>query len=99
MEHWWYDTDEGKMKYPDKNLSRCHFVHPQIPHELTWDRPQASEWFMIFKVTLGWTLVQNAVRSKPHIHSFICHPADGQQDTSQAAFQSDFVPLKHENKK
>ena len=27
MENWWNDTDRGKQKYWDTNLSQCHFVH------------------------------------------------------------------------
>ena len=27
MEHWWNDTDRGKLKYWMENLSQCHFVH------------------------------------------------------------------------
>jgi hypothetical protein len=26
MEDWWNDTDLGKPKYSEKNLSQCHFV-------------------------------------------------------------------------
>jgi hypothetical protein len=26
-EHWWNDTDKGKLKYSDKNPSQCHAVH------------------------------------------------------------------------
>jgi hypothetical protein len=63
----------------EKNLSQCHFVHAQIPYGLTWDRPQASECFMIVKVTLGWTLVHNAVPSKPHIHSSVVQQMDSRQ--------------------
>ena len=27
MEQWWNDTDRGKLKYWEKNLSQCHSVH------------------------------------------------------------------------
>jgi len=27
MEHWWNDTGRGKLKYWERNLSQCHFVH------------------------------------------------------------------------
>jgi hypothetical protein len=27
MEEWWNDTDRGKVRYWEKNLSHCHFVH------------------------------------------------------------------------
>jgi hypothetical protein len=27
MEHRWNDTDRGKPKYSEENLSQCHFVH------------------------------------------------------------------------
>jgi len=27
MEHWWNDTDRGKLKYLERNLSQCHFVY------------------------------------------------------------------------
>ena len=33
MEHWWNDTDRGKLKYKEKNLSQCHFVHQESPME------------------------------------------------------------------
>jgi hypothetical protein len=26
-EHWWNDTDKGKLKYSEQNLSQCHFDH------------------------------------------------------------------------
>jgi hypothetical protein len=31
MEQWWNETDRGKLKYWEKNLSYCHFVHHK-PH-------------------------------------------------------------------
>jgi hypothetical protein len=27
MEHRWNETDRGKPKYSEKNLSQCHFVY------------------------------------------------------------------------
>jgi len=27
MEHLWNDMEKGKLKYWDRNLSECHFVH------------------------------------------------------------------------
>jgi len=27
MEHWWNDIDKEQLKYSDKNMSQCHFVH------------------------------------------------------------------------
>jgi hypothetical protein len=27
VEHWWNDADRGKLKYWERNLSQCHFVH------------------------------------------------------------------------
>jgi hypothetical protein len=35
MEQWWSDTDRGKPKYSEKNLSHCHFV----PHKSHTDWP------------------------------------------------------------
>jgi hypothetical protein len=26
-EPWWHDTDRGKLKNLEKNLSQCHFVY------------------------------------------------------------------------
>jgi hypothetical protein len=26
MEHWWNDTDRGKLKYWERDFSQCHFV-------------------------------------------------------------------------
>jgi len=34
MEQWWNDTDRGKLKYWEKNLSQCHFVHIKIVNKL-----------------------------------------------------------------
>jgi hypothetical protein len=31
VEHWWIDTDRGKRKYSEKELSECHCVHLK-PH-------------------------------------------------------------------
>jgi len=27
MEHRWKHTDDEKLKYSEKNLSHCHFIH------------------------------------------------------------------------
>jgi hypothetical protein len=29
------DIDRGKLKYSEKSLFQCHFIHTQIPHILT----------------------------------------------------------------
>jgi len=36
-DRWWDNTDRGKPKYWEKNLSKCHFPQ-QISHKLAWDR-------------------------------------------------------------
>jgi len=36
VEKWWNNTDRGKQKYSEKNLSQCHFVH----HEFHLDLPR-----------------------------------------------------------
>jgi len=30
MEHWWNDSDWGKLKYLEKTLSLCYFVYPKF---------------------------------------------------------------------
>jgi hypothetical protein len=30
LEQWWNDTDRGKLKCWEKNLSQCHFVQIKI---------------------------------------------------------------------
>jgi hypothetical protein len=35
MEHWWNKIDRGKLKYSEKNLSQCRFVH----HKSHLERP------------------------------------------------------------
>jgi hypothetical protein len=34
MEHWWIDTDRGKPKYLEENLSQCKFVHRKYHNDL-----------------------------------------------------------------
>jgi hypothetical protein len=34
MEHWWNYIDRGKLKYWERNLSQCHFVHQK--RDLKW---------------------------------------------------------------
>jgi hypothetical protein len=40
MEQWWNDTDRGKLKYWEKNLSKCHFLHHKSQMRLAcvWHR-------------------------------------------------------------
>jgi len=33
MDHWWNDTERGKLKYLEKNLPQSHFLHQN--HTLT----------------------------------------------------------------
>jgi hypothetical protein len=33
--HWWNDTDGVELKYLEKNLSQCHFVHYKRDTERT----------------------------------------------------------------
>jgi len=35
---WWNDTDRGKLKYWEKNLSQCYFVHHKSHKEGTWNK-------------------------------------------------------------
>jgi hypothetical protein len=34
MEHWWNDTDRGKLRYSAENLSQWHIVHLKSHIEL-----------------------------------------------------------------
>jgi hypothetical protein len=27
LKHWWNGTDREELKYSERNLSQCHFVH------------------------------------------------------------------------
>jgi len=27
VEHWWNDSDRGKLRHWERNLSKCHFFH------------------------------------------------------------------------
>jgi hypothetical protein len=31
MDQWWNDTDRGNLKYSEKNLSHCCFIHHKSP--------------------------------------------------------------------
>ena len=43
MEQWWNDTDRGKLKYWEKDLSVAVLLYPpQISRDLTWDRTRVS---------------------------------------------------------
>jgi hypothetical protein len=33
-EHWWNDTDRGKPKYVEKNLSQCYYAYHK--HHTDW---------------------------------------------------------------
>jgi len=41
MEHWWNETDKGKLKYWQKNLPQWHFVHHKLHMDRPWDRTRA----------------------------------------------------------
>jgi hypothetical protein len=40
MEHWWNGTDRGKLKYWNKNLSQCHFIHYKSYTDLSGNEPR-----------------------------------------------------------
>jgi hypothetical protein len=41
--HWWNDSDKGKLKYTERNLSQCCFICHFISHiDKTWKWMQAS---------------------------------------------------------
>jgi len=46
MWHWWNDTDTGKPKYLESNLSQCRFFHHK--YHMDWPgielRPPPSGW-------------------------------------------------------
>jgi len=48
VEHWQTNSDAGKQKYSDKNLSHCQSFPPQMPYGLVWNQTPVS------KVTAQW---------------------------------------------
>jgi len=50
MGHWWNNTEGGKPKYSEKNLSQCQFVY-LISH---------TDWSQIQRGTFGERLATNA---------------------------------------
>jgi len=42
MEHWWNDTDWGKLKYEEKNLSQCCFASHKRTQGVNWLRTLPS---------------------------------------------------------
>ena len=101
MEHWWYDTDGGKRSIQRKT---CHSATLSIhKSHMNWPgtdlRPQSDLWFSKWH----WDRLLCKMpfhRSPTFIHPSI-HLSSSRWtvDTSQAVFQSEFVPPNHENKK
>ena len=44
MEHWRSDTDRGKLKDGEKNLSQCCFVNHKITEGVNWHRILPTAW-------------------------------------------------------
>jgi hypothetical protein len=34
MKHWWNDSDRGKLRYWERNMSQCHFFHHKCHMDL-----------------------------------------------------------------
>jgi len=43
MDHWWDDTDRGKLKYLEKNLSHCYFDQHQSHKHWPWSEPRPMQ--------------------------------------------------------
>jgi hypothetical protein len=44
MEHWWNYTDKEKLKYPEKELSQCHFIRHISQMDCPKLRPASSQY-------------------------------------------------------
>ena len=44
MEQWWNDSDRGKLKYLDDNLSQCHLVHHKFHTDWPRIEPRPPQW-------------------------------------------------------
>jgi hypothetical protein len=44
IERLWTDTDKGKPKYSEKNLSQFHFVHHKSQLALPGIKPRPPRW-------------------------------------------------------
>jgi hypothetical protein len=39
MKHWWKKTNKGKLKYIEKNLYHCHFLHHKFHMDWSGTEP------------------------------------------------------------
>jgi len=68
MEHSWNDNEKGKLKYINKNLFQCHFVHHQSHTD--WPRPP---WYMKSEILTFLHILMNTSKFLTLLHAKL-HP-------------------------
>jgi len=72
MEHSWNDNEKGKLKYVNKNLFQCHFVHHKSHTD--WPGTEARPpWYMKSEILTFCHILMNTSKFLTLLY-VILHP-------------------------
>jgi hypothetical protein len=72
MEHSWNDNEKGKLKYINKNLFHCHFVHHKSHTDWPGTEPRPP-WYMKSEILTFLHILMNTSKFLTLLHA-ILHP-------------------------